>query len=737
MKTVLTAALILAAGVSQAQYSPSDLGFFRALAAPYTVKGGFISPHWMADGNSFWWIQDGEAISIDPASGKRTRLVDAARLRAALKEALKHDIPGAGLPINDFTLDEQNRSIYFEYDDHYCRLDLRTYGLRTDLPEPVHNEPRLLRKSTLALLPAVYEKPSPGGKWMLGSVDGNLYVREPWSDDKRFLTRGGTKDDGWDPEPAEWAPDGRTVLAVKWDQRKVPKYPIMHFLKSPEEVEWVRLLRVGFPDISSQAELIDVSTGKATKIPHSQSLEFRGWDPNGDLVSIRRDAKRLEFVLVDPKTGAGRSVFSETTKTFFDLALSLPNSPNYAPVDKSRFLWLSERDGWNQIYLYSYQGGAPRQLTVDHRPVLRIVTVDGAAGWVYYTAYGGGGHPYDLELYRVSLNGGPSQQLTEAHGQHDGSLYFGLLGAGASEGILFSPSKQYFLDAHSDVNRPPETDLRRADGTLVAEIAKADGAPLEAVRTAPREFTAKAADGQTDLCGVMYLPKDFDPAKKYPVVDSIYAGPQTPWVSHTFAGIDVGLDQAVANSGFVVVCVDARGTPNRGKAFQDVVYMNFGRNEIPDHVAAIRQVAAQNRFLDLDRVGVFGGSFGGYFTIRAMLQAPDFYKVGVALSPASELRDITPGMADYLGDPATHKAEYDYASDVLMAANLKGRLLLIHGTSDVNAPFSGTIQLIDALVKAGKPYDLILLPEQDHVPRGASQTYYLLAMKRYFEEHLK
>jgi dipeptidyl aminopeptidase/acylaminoacyl peptidase len=194
--------------------------------------------------------------------------------------------------------------------------------------------------------------------------------------------------------------------------------------------------------------------------------------------------------------------------------------------------------------------------------------------------------------------------------------------------------------------------------------------------------------------------------------------------------------QAYANLGFIVFTVDARGTPDRGKAFQDVVYGAFGRNEIPDHVSVLKQLAAARPYLDMSRVGVFGGSFGGYFAIRAMLQAPDTFHVGVAGAPLSDLRQVSGTGLILLGPPEKNKEAYDFASNLRIAGNLKGHLLLIHGTSDVNAPLTATMQMIDALIKAGKPYDLVLLPDQDHVPSGPYAAYYMQAQKRYLVQHL-
>ena len=355
----------------------------------------------------------------------------------------------------------------------------------------------------------------------------------------------------------------------------------------------------------------------------------------------------------------------------------------------------------------------------------------------YITPRMGRGTPLRLSAISCKHGRRQGQPSLEAPGQHDQSIYFSWLGRAQGEGIRFSPSRQFFLNSHSDVNDPPQTELRRADGQLVEVLSKANADVVKTLRPhPPEEFTMKAADGQTDLYGIIYKPYDFNPNKKYPVVDAIYAGPQTTWVSRTFTGGIGAQDQAFAHLGFIVVSVDARGTPDRGKAFQDVVYGNFGRNEIPDHVAVLKQLAASRPFMDMSRVGVFGGSYGGYFTIRAMLLAPDVYHVGVSSAPITTLLQV-PGTEQYMGSPHENKEGYEYGSNLRIAANLKGHLMLIHGTSDVNAPFTATIQLIDAFVQAGKPYDLVVLPEQDHHLTGQGGAYYLNTIKRYLEEYLK
>ncbi len=311
--------------------------------------------------------------------------------------------------------------------------------------------------------------------------------------------------------------------------------------------------------------------------------------------------------------------------------------------------------------------------------------------------------------------------MTEGTGQH---------------AIQFAPSNGFFLDTHSSLDRPPAVELRRADGKRMQTLSQANiDAPEKLQWRAPEEFVVKAADGQTDLYGILYKPYDFDPNKKYPVIEVIYAGPQSSWVvrqTFTPGGAYTGQALALAQLGFITFIVDGRGTPERGKEFQDVVYGNFGRHEIPDHVATLRQLAERRPYMDMGRVGVIGHSWGGYFTIRALLLAPDVYHVGVASDPVVELSEAE--YEPYMRLPHNDNEGYEYGSNRRFAGKLKGKLFLIY-TSDWYTS-SQTMKMVAALIRAGKPYDLIFLPEQSHLSTLRS-TYWREAIRRYFQEHLK
>ena len=714
--------------------------FNRTLALRSLVKGGEVQPHWREDGTSFWFTEEGSngpAMWIcDAEKGGKVPFLDLERLRSALVPIVGHNLPLNRLPFDSFNLLPGEAAARLKVDGREFILRLKSYKVEAEPDaEQDRHTPRLLKKAEIVGPPPAYEVISPDGAWFLGSQNGNLYVRSTSDGHKQVLTTDGSSDYGWDygwDSIPLWAPDSRALVARKTDlrDRVLSRYPIMHWLKTPPDVEWAT---TGSTGTKTENYILNIASRKLSRIDQGAGgIHLRAWRPDGSEVLFTQSGpKKIDLVAADRSTGENRLVFTERNTTFLDVALTLPNSPNFnALEDNRRFLWLSERDGWNQIYVVGYDGTVLKKLTDAQRPVERIAAVDEKNGWVYYTAHGGEGHPYDLNLYRVSLDGGRTMRLTDAPGQHDLPVYDAYLGA-KGVGIQFAPSRRFFLDVHSDVNRPPETDLRRADGTLVKVLSKSNADAATALApNPPEEFTAKAADGSTDLYGILYKPYDFDPEKKYPVVDFIYGGPQMMRVPRIFAAS--AREQAFANLGLIVIVVDARGTPGRGKVFQDVVAGNIGRNEIPDHAAVLSQLSAFRNYIDMTRVGVLGGSFGGYFAIRAMLQAPDVFRVGIAMAAG----EVDNTLKLWMGGPKEENTDtYEFASNYPLAKNLQGHLLLIHGTSDLNAPFASTVRMIDALQRANKGYDLVILPEQDHSAQNS--TYSLQAVKRYLVEHLK
>jgi dipeptidyl aminopeptidase/acylaminoacyl peptidase len=387
-------------------------------------------------------------------------------------------------------------------------------------------------------------------------------------------------------------------------------------------------------------------------------------------------------------------------------------------------VWRSERDGWSHLYLYDEEGTLLSRLTEGEAPVDNVLTIDEDNEWIYYLARDDRERPYDVHVHRVDFDGEQHTRLTEETGVH---------------AATFAPGKQYFVDTHSTIDRPPTVELRAVDGTLVRVLQTADISALNALNwRAPEEFQVKAADGESDLYGALYKPYDFDPSLEYPVIDLQYMGNFVQSAPRTFIAPFLGDDaHALTQLGFIVYIVDARGTTGRGKAFQDFTYNNVGKIEVPDHVATLRQLAATRPYMDTTRVGINGYSWGGYFTLRAMLTEPDVFDVGVSGAPVVDFLAATAPIEPYMGLPQDNPEGYEQGSHLPLASRLKGKLLLVIGTSDVNVTFNHSMRMSNAFIKANKYFDLIVMPGETHGLTPTARAYYREARDRYFVEHLK
>jgi dipeptidyl-peptidase-4 len=736
---LLTAVMFPAATGFTQPASPArrDSVYQRFLDLPSLAKGGTVQPRWMADSVRFWYVDsapDRTVIQlVDPIAGRRAPLVDVGRARAAVGRALGHQPPYSGLPGSGFALVDQERGLRFSLEGRDWVLDLASYSVRS-VPVPSaaerdRREPRLVERAWPTTGTDLRELASPDGRWLASHRDGNLWLRSTADGRDQQLTSDAVTDFGWTVAGAKWSPDGLRLAALKIDNRGLAKLPILHWLKPTEEVEWRPFTKVGGAMARFEIHVIDILSGRTVTTRFADSVDAYlspiGWTPdNAEFLFYRmtRDMKRLELAAIRPATGQTRVVLAETQPTFIKNIAANPGWRDLVTLlpDGKRFVLISERDGWDHLYLYDLEGTLIRRLTSGRFPVLKVVTVDIKGGWIYFTGHAEP-RPYDTHLYRVALDGSGFKRLTEGTGIHTAA---------------FTPSMRHFVEHHSSIDRPWTAELRAADGRLVMTLATANTDSLRAFGwRPPEEFVAKAADGTTDLHGVLIKPFDFDSTRKYPIVEYIYGGPQTTTVVRNFGQAWVK-EQALAQLGFVAVVVDARGTPERGKAFQDVVYRNFGRNEILDHAAVLKQLGARHPWLDLTRVGILGGSWGGYMTIRALVLAPETYHVGIATFPVGELYDhAASAIEPYMGLVETNRAGYDYGSSLRIIDRLRGKLMLLHGTSDVNATFSATMKVVDALTKAGKPYDLRVFPELNHSLTGI-EGYFAETVRRYFVEHL-
>lgn len=607
--------------------------------------------------------------------------------------------------------------------------------------------------------------------------EGNLWLRDK-AGKERALTSDGVPDAGYGiwpdawyanyvprhrsgkptpPMSVEWAPDARTVLVPYIDQRHVAPYPFIESVRADgsfrPQVHPIRIALVGEQPATFEWRLIDVDTGTLRRVdlPYDKLLEVQQ-----DMTAFRdawwsEDAKHLYLVAhgdnmesaylfdVDVATGSARTVIEEHLAPRTDLNSSSYNPVNVRVVRNGReAIWFSQRDGWGHLYRYDVATGKLlNRVTAGDWLVRDIIDIDERRGIIFFT--GGGkepGNPYYRYLYRVNFDGSGLKLLSPERADHllAPNRHFVLSLDGITAYPLVSPSGKYVVYNYSTVSEPTRLVIRRvADAGLVAEVERADATELYAAGwRPPEEFVVKAADGKTDLWGTIYKPSDFDPARKYPIIDAQYASPLTAVVPRHFytayRGMQPLAPSSYAELGFIVVSVDARGTTYRSEAFLHATYGQLNRVGLDDHVTTIRALGAQRPYLDLDRVGIVGHSYGGFAALRALLEFPEFFKVGISSAAMVD----TQGMyADYhwsafQGAPiysdGSHRrptpteipGNWQALSASGMADKLQGKLLLQMGELDENVPPGQILSFVSALMAKNKDFELLYLPNRNH-----------------------
>jgi dipeptidyl aminopeptidase/acylaminoacyl peptidase len=570
---------------------------------------------------------------------------------------------------------------------------------------------------------------SPDGKRSVFIRDYNLWVREIASGKETQLTKDGVKDFGYATDNAgwirsdgpvvRWSPDSKRIATFQHDARGVGEmYLVDTRVGHPHLEAWKYPLAGDDKIFQIQRVIVDVDAGRVIRLqippdPHRSSLcdhvkcedSFSDVEWSADsgqlaFISSSRDHKRAQFRVADAATGKVRDVFEETAGTYFEGG---NDRPNWRVLPASNeVIWFSERDNWGQLYLYDLTTGKLKnQITTGEGDVVETLLVDEKNRWVYFLGAGKekDRHPYFEHLYRVGLDGKGLTLLTPEDATHNVSL---------------SPSGRYFVDSYSRPDVPPVTVLRDTTGKLIQTLEKADISRLVATGWKPvTPFTVKARDGSTDLYGLMYKPTMFDPARKYPIVDHIYPGPTPGSIENWGFTPARGDSQALAELGFIVIELNGMGTPLRSKKFHDAYYGNMGDNTLPDQVAAIKELARRYSWIDIDRVGIWGHSGGGYAAADAMFRYPDFFKVGVSEAGNHDNRDYEDDWAEKW-QGLLKGNNYDNQANQLAAGNLKGKLLLVHGTMDSNVPPYNTMLVVNALISANKDFDQLMLPNRNH-----------------------
>jgi dipeptidyl aminopeptidase/acylaminoacyl peptidase len=596
------------------------------------------------------------------------------------------------------------------------------------------------------------ETMSPDGKLGAFIRDWNLWVRDVATGKETQLTTDGIKDFGYATDNAgwtasdrailTWSPDSKKIATFQQDQRHVGEmYLVSTTVGHPELRAWKYPLPGDSVIPMIHRVVIDLS-GAAPKTvrlqtppdAHRSTLcdhivcggEWADveWYPDGSklaFVSTSRDHRNEVLRVADASTGAVRDVLSESVKTQFESGNGKVNW--FVLPASNELIWFSERDNWGQLYLYDLTTGAlKRQITTGEGNVTQVVRIDDKARTIYFMGVGktSGRDPYFRSFYKIGMDGKGLTLLTPDDGDHT---------------VVLSPSGKYFVDTYSTPNVPPVTVVRDMTGKLLVNVGKADISRLLAIGwKPPTPITVKARDGKTDLYGLLYTPTTLDSTKKYPIINHIYPGPQTGSVGGRSFNPARGDAQALAELGFVVVELDGMGTPWRSKAFHDAYYANMGDNTLPDQVAGMKELAQRYKWIDLDRAGIYGHSGGGFATADAMFRYPDFFKVGISESGNHDNRVYEDDWGErYVG--LLEGGNYDDQANQNIAKNLKGKLLLAHGTMDNNVPPNNTLLVVDALIKANKDFDLLMLPNQAH-GYGSDSNYMTRRRWDYFVKNL-
>jgi dipeptidyl aminopeptidase/acylaminoacyl peptidase len=602
------------------------------------------------------------------------------------------------------------------------------------------------------------ETRSPDGKKAAFVRDWNVWVRDLATGAETPLTTDGVKDFGYATDNAGWTHSDRAILTWSPDSKRIATFQHdgrgvrdMHLVStnvgSPRLESWKyplpgdsvifrisrvvlnlegepRVVRFQMPPDAHRSTVSDhVACGGGT-ICDAQ------WFPDGSqlaFVSSSRDHKTAWVRVANARTGAVRTLFEEQAKTQVGDASLDEDLWRVLPAS-NELIWWSQRDNWTHLYLYDLASGRLKnRITAGDGNVATIVRVDEKARQIYFMGQGkeAGRDPYFQHLYRIGFDGRGQALLTPEDANHVVSM---------------SPDGRHFVDTYSTPTTPPVMVLRDASGRVVQTLERTDVSRLAAAGwKAPTPIRVKARDGKTDLYGLMFTPTTLDSARKYPIINYIYPGPQSGSVGSRSFSPARGDHQALAELGFVVVAIDGMGTPGRSKAFADAYYGRMGDNTLPDQVAGMKELAQRYRFIDIEKTGIWGHSGGGFATAAAMFRHPDFFDVGIAESGNHDNRNYEDDWGERYQGLLTKNGNTDnYAEEANQthAGKLQGKLFLIHGEMDDNVPPYNTQLVVDALVKAGKEFDLLMLPHARH-GYGADANYVMRRRWDYFVRNLQ
>jgi len=672
-----------------------------------------IHPNWIGEGDSLWYstkTRKGlEYFLVDIKGKKKSMLFDQEKLGKQLSELTGKEAKPFDLKLKSIKLINKTQ-LQFALDTFLLEADLNTYKISTREKPQKYNEQQLV---------------SPDKKKVAYIKEYNLFLKED-EQEKQLTTDGneslsyGTsiswyfvKNESANQKmeyeiDAYWSPDSRYLICAKYNREHTQK--LYMYKSTPKkgfraEVFSYERPIAGDKDLTRVCySIFDTKTGKKIDcdLPENATFLEYGfqWKSNTKAYTLRyyRGYQKRELIEVDVETGKSRAIISETADTYVD-----PNMHIYkVNKDENNVFWTSEQDGWHHIYRYNYQSGELKnQVTNGDYVVREICKVDEKKEKIYFRACGKEkGDPYYTYLYSINFDGSGLKLLSPENAYHICNV---------------SPNGKYVFDNYSRVDLPDRFVISNArNGKKVMDVAETDIEDiLKMGWKAPEMYTVKARDNKTDIYGAIFRPFSLDSSKSYPVIDGTYSGPQTIRTPKTFRRGLVNMDIPIAQIGFIVVTIDGLGSAFRSKEFHDVSYKNLGDIGAPDHIKAIKELSKKYPYLDIENVGIYGHSAGGYDATHALLTHPDFYKVGVSSAGNHDHRSAKAWWPElYMGFPA--QKHYDEQSNFFLAEKLEGKLLMVHGNMDNNVNPAASVRMADELIKANKDFELILLPGKDH-----------------------
>ena len=702
-----------------AQGTKADFERSAGLREKYrgTILNDRITPNWIASSQRFWYVRQGAGgtkmfMLVDPSAGSKSVAFDHAKVAAAVTKTSGTAAEADKLPFTRIDFSADLAKLRLKLGEKLYEVDLKSYEAKDYTgdfppdPRPANGPPPQGRGQRQGRT-----MDSPDGKWRMAFKNDNLVLVSVESKVEKPITTDGTKANSYNGG-AWWSPDSKHVAVFQSEPGDT--HPLNIVVTTPKDQFQPRLttqdyLKPGDKLPKQRLRILDVDSAVVTPVDDALytnpfGLDNERWLSN-DQFAFRynqRGHQVMRYVGVDAKSGVAKSIINEEAKTFIDW-----NYKSYFNIlpDNKHAIWMSERSGWCHLYMYNLATGESNPITKGDWVVRRIVKVDDANKQIWFMASGqtAGEDPYHLHYCRVNFDGTGYVRLTAADGTHT---------------VEMSPDNKVIFDSYSRVDMAPTCEVRSADtGKKLVDVEQADiSGLLKAGFKIPQRFVSKARDGVTDIYGLVYLPTNFDQSKKYPVVEDIYAGPQGSFVPKAFHMTAGGM--TLAELGFIVVRIDGLGTNDRSKAFHDVCWKNLVDAGLPDRILWLKAAAQKWTQMDLSRVGIYGTSAGGQNALDAVLTHGEFYKVAMADCGCYDNRmDKMWWNEQWMGYPIG--PQYEAQSGRTLAHNLTGKLLMMVGEEDNNVDPASTYQVVDALEKADKDFEFVVIPNNGHGAIGS------------------